>query len=243
MSTLLSTKDESFRTRLRAEGKDLNRDALDRLRDPMWTGSDTLQQGVSELSEVISLLPAFGVPSSFFAVDFSIARGLDYYTGTVYETTLNEHPQIGSICSGGRYDNLATNYTKSQLPGVGISIGATRLFYQLREAKLLGDADSTVKVLVTQMDEAQLPAYLELAAVLRNAGIATEVVMEAGKLGKQFKHADRAGIRFVVVLGPDELAKGVVTVKDMRKEDQYEVPRADLVKTLRVELEQAEAMK
>jgi len=172
-----------------------------------------------------------------------IARGLDYYTGTVYETTLNEHPQIGSICSGGRYDNLATNYTKSRLPGVGISIGATRLFYQLREAKLLGDADSTVKVLVTQMDETQLPAYLELAALLRNAGIATEVVMEAGKLGKQVKHADRAGIRFVVVLGPDEIAKGVVTVKDMRKEDQYEVPRADLVKTLRVELEQAEAMK
>jgi histidyl-tRNA synthetase len=243
MSTLLSTKDEDVRARLRAEGKDPNHDALDRLRDPIWKGSQTLQDGVSELSEVVSLLPAFGVPSTFFAVDFSIARGLDYYTGTVYETILNEHPQIGSICSGGRYDDRATNYTKSHLPGVGISIGATRLFWQLREAKLLGAAESTVKVLVTQMDEAQLPAYLELAVLLRNAGIATEVVMEAGKLGKQFKHADRAGIRFVVVLGSDEIAKGVVTVKDMRKQDQFEVLRADLVKTLRVELEQSEAMK
>ena len=177
-----------------------------------------------------------------YAINLSIARGLDYYTGTVYETTLNEHPQIGSICSGGRYENLATNYTKSHLPGVGISIGATRLFWQLREAKLLGAARNTVDVLVTQMDEAHLPAYLELAGLLRNAGISTEVVMESGKLAKQFKYADRAGIRFVVVLGPDEIAKEVVTVKDMRKQDQFEVPRAELIKALRVELEQAEAM-
>ncbi|HET7065837.1 MAG TPA: histidine--tRNA ligase, partial [Rudaea sp.] len=223
----------------RSSGHD---DALEKL-DALGGGSDTLYHGVNELREVVKLLKAFGVPETHYAINLSIARGLDYYTGTVYETTLNEHPQIGSICSGGRYDNLATNYTKSQLPGVGISIGATRLFYQLREARLLGGADSTVKVLVTQMDEAQLPAYLELAALLRNAGIATEVVMEAGKLGKQFKHADRAGIRFVVVLGPDEIAKGVVTVKDMRKQDQFEVPRAELVKVLRVELEQAEAMR
>jgi len=217
-------------------------DAIAKL-DALGNGSATFNAGVAELREVLELIKAFGVPETHYAINLSIARGLDYYTGTVYETTLNEHPQIGSICSGGRYDDLATNYTKSHLPGVGISIGATRLFWQLREAKLLGAAESTVKVLVTQMDEAQLPAYLDLAALLRNAGIATEVVMEAGKLGKQFKHADRAGIRFVVVLGPDEIAKGVVTVKDMRKQDQFEVPRADLVKTLRVELEQSEAMK
>ncbi|EQD32285.1 histidyl-tRNA synthetase, partial [mine drainage metagenome] len=147
-----------------------------------------------------------------------------------------------SICSGGRYDNLAGHYTKSHLPGVGISIGATRLFWQLREAGLLGPAASTVQVLVTMMDETQLPAYLELATQLRNGGIATEVVMEPGKLAKQFKYADRAGIRFVVVLGPDEIAKGTVAVKDMRKQDQFEVPRAELIKTLRVELEQAAAM-
>jgi histidyl-tRNA synthetase len=182
------------------------------------------------------------VPESHFALNLSIARGLDYYTGTVYETTLNDHPQIGSICSGGRYDNLASQYTKSRLPGVGISIGLTRLFWQLRDAGLLGNARSTVDVLVTQMDPAQLPAYLAIANELRTAGIATEVVLESGKLGKQFKYADRAGIRFAVVLGEDELAKGVVTVKDLRRGDQFEVARGELVKALRVELEQAAAM-
>ena len=141
-----------------------------------------------------------------------------------------------------RRNSLAGHYTKSHLPGVGISIGATRLFWQLREAGLLGAAISTVQVLVTMMDEAQLPAYLELATQLRNAGITTEVVMEPGKLARQFKHADRAGVRFVAVLGPDELAKGVVTLKDMRKQEQFEVARSELIKTLRVELEQAAAM-
>jgi histidyl-tRNA synthetase len=216
-------------------------DALAKL-DALQASSVTFTEGVAQLREVLELIKAFGVPETHYAINLSIARGLDYYTGTVYETTLNEHPQIGSICSGGRYENLASNYTKSHLPGVGISIGATRLFYQLREAKLLGAAASTVKVLVTQMDDAHLPAYLEVAALLRNAGIATEVVLDGGRLGKQFKYADRAGIRFVIVLGPDEIAKGAVTVKDMRKQDQFEVLRAELVKTLRVELEQAEAM-
>ncbi len=209
---------------------------------PALVSNQAYMDGKAELTQVLNLLPALGVPESAFAWDASIARGLDYYTGTIYETTLNDHPQIGSICSGGRYDNLAANYTKSHLPGVGISIGATRLFYQLREANLLPAAQSTVKVLVTQMDDAHLPEYLKVASLLRGAGIATEVVLEAGKLGKQFKYADRAGIRFVVVIGSDEIAKGTVTVKDMRKQDQFEVARAELVKTLRVELEQAEAM-
>ena len=217
-------------------------DALAKL-DALGQGSDVFNQGIAELREVLTMIRALGVPETHYAINLSIARGLDYYTGTVYETTLNDHPQIGSICSGGRYENLASNYTKSKLPGVGISIGATRLFWQLREAKLIDTAQSTVKVLVTQMDEAQLPTYLELATQLRNGGIPTEVVLDGGKLAKQFKYADRAGIRFVVVLGSDEIAKGTVAVKDLRKEDQFEVARAELVRTLRVELEQAEAMK
>jgi histidyl-tRNA synthetase len=208
--------------------------------DALGTGSDTFEQGRAELKEVLAMIRDFGVPETHFALNLSIARGLDYYTGTVYETTLNDHPGIGSICSGGRYENLAGQYTKSHLPGVGISIGLTRLYWQLRDAGLVSTAQSTVDVLVTQMDAAQLPTYLAVAGELRNAGIATEVVLEGGKLGKQFKYADRAGIRFVVVLGEDEIAKGVVTVKDLRREDQFEVSRADLVKTLRVELAQAE---
>jgi histidyl-tRNA synthetase len=216
-------------------------DAFGKL-DALGAGPEALEQGRAELKEVLGLIRDFGVPETHFALNLSIARGLDYYTGTVYETTLDEHPQIGSICSGGRYENLASQYTKSKLPGVGISIGLTRLYWQLREAGLVDTARSTVDVLVTQMDAAQLPAYLAVANELRAAGIATEVVLEGGKLGKQFKYADRAGIRFVVVLGEDELAKGVVTVKDLRREDQFEVPRAELVRTLRVELEQAAVM-
>ena len=216
-------------------------DACDKL-DALGSGPAAMEQGRDELKEVLRLIHAFGVPESHYALNLSIARGLDYYTGTVYETTLNDHPQIGSICSGGRYENLASQYTKSQLPGVGISIGLTRLYWQLRDAGLINTAHSTVDVLVTQMDAAQLPAYLALAGELRGAGIATEVVLEGAKLARQFKYADRAGIRFVIVLGENELAKGVVTVKDLRREDQFEVARGELIKTLRVELEQAAAM-
>jgi histidyl-tRNA synthetase len=210
--------------------------------DALGAGPDIMEQGRAELKEVLAMIRDFGVPESHFVLNLSIARGLDYYTGTVYETTLNDHPQIGSVCSGGRYENLAGQYTKSHLPGVGISIGLTRLYWQLRDAGLINTAQSTVDVLVTQMDPAQLPAYLALATELRSAGIATEVVLEGGKLARQFKYADRAGIRFVVVLGEDELAKGVVTVKDLRRQDQFEVARGELIKTLRVELEQAAAM-
>jgi histidyl-tRNA synthetase len=242
IKVLIASCSDTRRKQSEQSGEDPNDASIRDLQEFVGESNELLQSGVDELRAVMLLLPSFGVPASSFKVDFAIARGLDYYTGTVYETTLNDHPQIGSICSGGRYENLATNYTKSQLPGVGISIGATRLFWQLREAQLLGAAANTVDVLVTQMDEAHLPAYLELAGMLRNGGVNTEVVMEPGKLGRQFKYADRAGIRFVLVLGPDEIAKGVVTVKDMRKKDQFEVPRSELIKALRVELEQAEAM-
>ena len=213
-------------------------DAFDKL-DALGAGPEAMEQGRAELKEVLGLIRDFGVPESHFVLNLSIARGLDYYTGTVYETTLNDHPQIGSICSGGRYENLAGQYTKSHLPGVGISIGLTRLYWQLRDAGLINTAQSTVDVLVTQMDVAQMPAYLALASELRGAGIATEVVLDGGKLGKQFKYADRAGIRFVIVLGEDEIANNVVTVKDLRREDQFQVSRDELIKTLRVELAQA----
>ncbi|MGH8124264.1 MAG: histidine--tRNA ligase [Rhodanobacteraceae bacterium] len=207
--------------------------------DMLGSGTETFGQGRAELHEVLDMVAAFGVPESAFALNLSIARGLDYYTGTVYETTLNDHPGIGSICSGGRYDNLAANYTKSTLPGVGTSIGLTRLFWQLREAGLLKTADSSVQVLVTQMDDAQLPGCLAIAKTLRDAGIATEVALEGGKLGKQLKYADRAGIRFAVVAGEDERARGAVAVKDLRRGDQIEVPRTELVQALRVKLADA----
>jgi histidyl-tRNA synthetase len=194
------------------------------------------------LREVLDTVAACGVPESAFGLNLSIARGLDYYTGTVYETTLDDYPDLGSICSGGRYDNLAANYTRSQLPGVGISIGLTRLFWQLREAGLLKVADSTVQVLVTQMDAVPVSVGLALATQLRSAGIATEVWLEGGKLAKQLKYAGRAGIGFALVVGEDELSADTVTVRDLRGRHQFAVPRAELVETLRVQLTQSQAV-
>jgi len=215
-------------------------DAIAKL-DALGEGNATLGEGRAELREVLTLVKAFGVPETHFALNLSIARGLDYYTGTVYETTLNDHPAIGSICSGGRYENLASHYTKSKLPGVGISIGATRLYWQLREAGLMASGRSTVQALVAQMDEAELPRYLALATELRDAGINTEVVIEPGKLARQFKYADRAGVRFVLVLGPDEIAKGTVAIKDLEKQDQFEIARSEVAESLRVRLERTGA--
>ncbi|HVV96565.1 MAG TPA: HisS family protein, partial [Rhodanobacteraceae bacterium] len=207
-------------------------DALAKL-DALGGGNAALDEGRAELAEVLTLVKAFGVPETHFALNLSIARGLDYYTGTVYETTLDDHPSIGSICSGGRYENLASHYTKSKLPGVGISIGATRLYWQLREAGLFANGRSTVQALVAQMDEAELPRYLALATDLREAGINTEAVIEPGKLARQFRYADRAGIRFVLMQGSDEIAKGTVTVKDLRREDQFEIARGEVANSLR----------
>ncbi|HET7558010.1 MAG TPA: histidine--tRNA ligase [Rhodanobacteraceae bacterium] len=204
--------------------------------DALGPGSEALEQGRAELREVLDTVAMVGVPESAFALNFSIARGLDYYTGTVYETTLNEHPEIGSICSGGRYDNLAGQYTRSKLPGVGISIGLTRLFWQLREAGLLKSARGTVDVLVTQMDAALLPECLSLAQALRDAGIRTEAALEGGKLGKQLKYADRAGIRYALVLGEDERTRSVVALKDLASGEQSEVPRAELIGILQERL-------
>jgi histidyl-tRNA synthetase len=213
-------------------------DALARLA-ALGEGNATLAEGVSELRQVLAMLRDLGVPESDYAVNFSIARGLDYYTGTVYETTLDDYPQIGSICSGGRYDNLAGHYSKSKLPGVGISIGATRLFYQLREAGLLPEAGSCVQALVGLMDDARLGESLKLASELRAAGINTEVQLEAKKLARQFQYADRAGIRFMVLVGEDEAARAAVTVKDLRAQAQFEVPRAGLADAIRERLEAA----
>jgi histidyl-tRNA synthetase len=216
-------------------------DALARLA-ALGDANPTLAEGVADLREVIELLKAYGVPEANYAINFSIARGLDYYTGTVYETTLNDHPQIGSVCSGGRYENLASHYTKSKLPGVGISIGATRLFWQLREAGIVSTAESSVEAMVGLMDEARLADSLDIARRLRAAGINAEVQLEAKKLAKQFQYADRAGIRFVLLYGEDEAARGVVKVKDMRSQEQFEVGRDELAAALKVELEQQRAM-
>ena len=225
-------------SRVRSTGHD---DALAKL-DALGAGTDLFEEGRTELRDLLNQLRALGVPESRYALNLSIARGLDYYTGMVYETILDAHPQIGSICSGGRYDNLASHYTKSKLPGVGISIGLTRLFWQLREAGLITTADSSVDVLVTLLDDASLPDALALSQRLRGSGLNVETQLEPRKLAKQMQYADRAGIRFVVIRGEDEAAKGVVAVKDLRRGEQFEVADDDLPRTLLVEREQARSM-
>ena len=215
-------------------------DALARL-DALGEGTPLFEEGRAELRAALERLKAMGVPEGDYAINLSIARGLDYYTGMVYETTLDDHPGIGSICSGGRYDDLASHYTKSKLPGVGISIGLTRLFWQLREAGLVEMADSTVDVLVTLIDDEGLDHALALSQALRAAGLNVETQLEPRKLGRQFQYADRAGIRFVVVRGSDEAARGVVAVKDLRRGEQFDVAEDELANTLQVELEQLRA--
>ena len=198
--------------------------------------------GYEELQAVVSCLAAFGVPESNFAVDLTIARGLDYYTGTVYETTMLDYPEIGSICSGGRYDNLAEYYTDKKLPGVGISIGATRLFYVLEEQGLLNPSQPTAPadVLVIPMSDDFVKA-VEVATALRDAGIRTQLYTEKKKFKAKIGYADKLGIPYVVFLGEDEIANGVITLKDMSSGEQKTLPVAEAVALLKDGLAQKNA--
>ena len=198
--------------------------------------------GYEELKAVVSCLSAFGVPESNFAVDLTIARGLDYYTGTVYETTMLDYPEIGSICSGGRYDNLAEYYTDKKLPGVGISIGATRLFYVLEEQGLLNPNQPTAPadVLVIPMSDDFVKA-VEVATALRDAGIRTQLYTEKKKFKAKIGYADKLGIPYVIFLGEDEIANNVVTLKDMTSGEQKTLPVAEAVAVLKEGLAQKNA--
>ena len=200
-----------------------------------YTGrSDLFDQGLSELNTVVKYLADFGVPEEYFAVDLTIARGLDYYTGTVYETTLLDHPEIGSVCSGGRYDNLAEYYTDRQLPGVGISIGLTRLFYVLGEQGMLNPDLPTAPadVLVIPMTEDLAPA-ISLSTKLRAAGIRTQLYTEQKKFKAKMSYADRLGVPYVIFLGDDEIAAGLVACKDMASGEQTKLSADDTLALIR----------
>ena len=186
---------------------------------------ELFDQGLDELTTVTRYLAAFGIPEVNFAVDLTIARGLDYYTGTVYETTLLDYPEIGSVCSGGRYDNLAEYYTDRQLPGVGISIGLTRLFYVLGEQGLLNPSLPTAPadVLILPMTQDLTPA-IQLATRLRGAGVRTQLYTEQKKFKAKMNYADKLGVPYVVFLGDDEIAAGLVACKDMTSGEQTKLP-------------------
>ena len=204
-----------------------------------YTGrNETFDMGVSELRTVTENLSAFGVPQENFAVDLTIARGLDYYTGTVYETTLLDHPEIGSVCSGGRYDNLAGYYIDKTLPGVGISIGLTRLYYVLDEQGLLNPElpSAPADALVLPMTE-NTAAAISLAESLRENGIRVQLYGEQKKFKQKMTYADRLGVPFAVLLGEDELAQGKCSVKDMRTGQQLVLTAQEAADHIRATLE------
>jgi histidyl-tRNA synthetase len=186
---------------------------------------ETFQLGISELFEVVKCTRTLGMPDNSFAIDLSIARGLDYYTGTVYETVLVDHPGVGSICSGGRFDNLAEKYTDRKLPGVGISIGLTRLFSQLKDVGIVKSGASTsAKVLVIPLVE-DPSVSLEIATALRTQGLSCEVYLEESKMKKKMAYADKIGVPFVVLVGEDEISSGMFVVKNMTARQQTKVPK------------------
>jgi histidyl-tRNA synthetase len=193
--------------------------------------NEQFNEGLKELIEVATHIKYFGVPEENFVIDLKIARGLDYYTGTVYETILTDYPSIGSVCSGGRYDNLAGYYTNQKLPGVGISIGLTRLFYQLREAKMLNAAGraTTSRVMVVSMEK-EYGYAIETANKIREAGIPCEVYFEEGKLNKKLTYANKLGIPYVILIGSEEIETGKLTLKDMVNGTQSKLDVEDIIK-------------
>lgn len=194
---------------------------------------DTFQKGLEELVTVIESLRSFSINEEYFKIDLTIARGLDYYTGTVYETVLDEYPTLGSICSGGRYENLADYYTSEHLPGVGISIGLTRLFSQLKEIGLVGENKNTIsQVLIVPMDKENNNYVLSIASKLRNYGIKTDVYYQDKGMKQKMKYADRLGIPYVLVIGENEVTESKVTFKDMTTGNQEFITVEEVIERL-----------
>lgn len=194
---------------------------------------ETFETGLYELTQVVKNVRLFGVPDTNFKIDLTIARGLDYYTGTVYETFLNEYRSLGSVCSGGRYDNLAEYYTDKKLPGVGISIGLTRLFFQLNDKKIISaDNKAISKVMIISMVD-DFSRSIEIATKLRQSGINTQLYTNNAKIKNQFKYANRLNIPYVIVIGEDEINNNVVALKNMETGEQSTVSIEEAIKMLK----------
>ncbi len=195
--------------------------------------NELFKQGLDELTKVVEYVRLFGVPDTNFKVDLTIARGLDYYTGTVYETFLNDYREVGSVCSGGRYDNLAEFYTDKKLPGVGVSIGLTRLFYKLNELNIVKEKEKSIsRVLVVSMNENPSIA-LEVGTKIRQAGVNADVYLEDKKIKSKFKYADKLKIPYVAIIGEEEEKNGTVSLKNMQTGEQEEVSLEKAIEMLK----------
>jgi histidyl-tRNA synthetase len=211
--------------------------------EPLVAGSELGQTGVAKLREVLAGVVATGVPAERVRLDLSIARGLDYYTGTIFETFLDALPGIGSVCSGGRYDNLAGLFTSQELPGIGASLGLDRLLAAMEELKMVEKISTPAPVLIPFFDKDRLHDYLRLAAALRAAGIGVEVFPDPKKLGQQLKYADRRGFRIALIAGGDEFQSGMCQVKNLQTGEKQDAPlengAAGVVAAVRKILEQS----
>ena len=224
MTETASATEEQGRAILEiASAQGSNADVLARL-EALLAGSELGLEGVADLRQILESVAAAGVPDGRFVLDVSIARGLDYYTGAIFETFLDDAQKLGSVCSGGRYDNLAELYTKQKLPGVGASLGLDRLFAGLEELNMIEKTAATVDVFLPIFDAALSVEYVRIASGLRKRGIGVELYPEAKKLGQQLKYADKKGFRFALVIGSDEAARGVANLKDLKSGGQIEVP-------------------
>ncbi len=232
-ATAAVTPAQAERVLALAQTEGTNAEILDRLTRDFGANAKAAD-GVARLRQLLDVARTAGVPEERIRLDLSIARGLDYYTGTIYETFLTDLPGIGSVCSGGRYDDLAGLYTKQKLPGVGASLGLDRLLAAMEELKLLPKTSTPAPVLVVQFTADRLGDYQRLARALRAEGIGVEVFPEAKKVGPQLQYADRKGFRVALIAGPDEFAAGVWNVKDLARGAQREkVPEAEVLGVIR----------
>lgn len=210
-----------------------NNEEIIRSLEDLEISNEIFKEGLEELGTVVKYIGLFGVPEENYRIDLTIARGLDYYTGTVYETFLNDYLSIGSVCSGGRYDDLATYYTKQKLPGVGISIGFTRLFYQLMEADIIKSTENSLtKALIIPMD-GFMDKGVEAANFLRQEGIYSQIYLEKGKVGKIFNYADKLNIPYVIVIGQEEAENNTYSFRDMKTGEQKNISLEEVIKCLK----------
>ncbi|WP_353092529.1 histidine--tRNA ligase [Tissierella praeacuta] len=212
--------------------KGSNQEILSRLRE-LEIDNEVFIEGLEELATVIKYVGLFGVPEDNYAIDLTIARGLDYYTGTVYETFLDNYLSIGSVCSGGRYDDLATHYTKQRLPGVGICIGLTRLFYQLMEANIIKSTDKSLTTALVIPMKGCMENGVEIANELRKEGIYTQIYLESGKIGKIFNYADKLNIPYVIVIGQEEVENKAYSLRNMKTGEQESLSIEEIIKCLK----------
>jgi histidyl-tRNA synthetase len=215
-----------------AETAGTNAAVVDRMASEFGT-EGKLGEGISRLRELLTATETAGIPSERLRIDLGICRGLDYYTGTIYETFLNDLPRIGSVCSGGRYDDLAGLYTKQKLPGVGASLGLDRLLAAMEELRLLPQTKTPAQVLIVQFAADQIGAYQRIARELRAAGIGVEVFPDAKKLGNQLQYAESRGYSLALIAGPDELTRNVAKLKVLAKREETVVELAQLIPTVK----------